>query len=427
MRKLLWAAIGCSAVLLQGPLMAQTPPAGPQRLTLKEAVDRAIARHPSAVVAAQEVRRAEALRREARAGWLPTLTGTAVYTRLDGERVLGTRVVAGQDQLSANLQLAVPLVAPQRWMAWSHASDAIDVSRASAADVRRQVAVATARAYLAVLSQRRIVEVTARAKDTAKAHVDFARAQLEGGVGTRIDHVRASQEFAVADAQLQAAMAGVVRAQEGLGVLVGDSAAVDATDDVSLPAAPQSEAAATEEVSVNRADIRALRARTQATGRVVQDSWADYMPLLLGTFQPFYQTPASLTQPTTGWQAQLILSVPLYDGGLRYGQQQERQVLAAEAQAQLEGAQRQAKAEVRVAFESVKRADEALLSARTAALLADEALQLATQAYKAGATTNLEVIDAERRSRDAATSAVIAEDAARQARVDLLAASGRFP
>jgi outer membrane protein TolC len=41
--------------------------------------------------------------------------------------------------------------------------------------------------------------------------------------------------------------------------------------------------------------------------------------------------------------------------------------------------------------------------------------------------TNLEVIDAERRARDAALAAVIAEDAVRQNRLDLLAAAGRFP
>ena len=38
-----------------------------------------------------------------------------------------------------------------------------------------------------------------------------------------------------------------------------------------------------------------------------------------------------------------------------------------------------------------------------------------------------EVIDAERQARDAETQAAIAEDTARQARLDLLAASGRFP
>jgi outer membrane protein TolC len=39
----------------------------------------------------------------------------------------------------------------------------------------------------------------------------------------------------------------------------------------------------------------------------------------------------------------------------------------------------------------------------------------------------LEVIDAERQARDAETLAAVAEDAARQARLDMLAASGRFP
>ena len=45
----------------------------------------------------------------------------------------------------------------------------------------------------------------------------------------------------------------------------------------------------------------------------------------------------------------------------------------------------------------------------------------------AGATTNLEVIDAERSARDAESAATIAEDAVRRARLDLLVALGRFP
>ena len=59
--------------------------------------------------------------------------------------------------------------------------------------------------------------------------------------------------------------------------------------------------------------------------------------------------------------------------------------------------------------------------------LLKQAFDLANLAYRNGATTNLEVVDAERRARDADTVAVVAEDASRQARLDLLAASGRFP
>jgi outer membrane protein TolC len=82
---------------------------------------------------------------------------------------------------------------------------------------------------------------------------------------------------------------------------------------------------------------------------------------------------------------------------------------------------------MRAALEALRRADESLAAARAAAKAADTAARLADQAYRAGATTNLELVDAERRARDAASSAAFAEDASHQARLDLLLASGRFP
>jgi len=48
-------------------------------------------------------------------------------------------------------------------------------------------------------------------------------------------------------------------------------------------------------------------------------------------------------------------------------------------------------------------------------------------AYRAGTSTDIEVIDAERTARDADTSAAVAEDGSRQARLDLLAATGKIP
>ena len=82
---------------------------------------------------------------------------------------------------------------------------------------------------------------------------------------------------------------------------------------------------------------------------------------------------------------------------------------------------------MRVAFEEVRTTEAALKAASDAARAANHALELANLAYQAGATTNLDVIDAERQARDAGIQVTIAEDAARQARLDLLAASGKFP
>jgi outer membrane protein TolC len=75
----------------------------------------------------------------------------------------------------------------------------------------------------------------------------------------------------------------------------------------------------------------------------------------------------------------------------------------------------------------VQHADESLKAARDGATQAAEALELANAMWKAGATTSLDVIDAERRARDADLQRALAEDAARQARLDLLVASGAFP
>jgi outer membrane protein TolC len=397
----------------------------PSRIGFRDAVTRALAKNPSVALAQADLERARSLVREARSTSYPTLTGTAAYTRLDDERSSQGRVTLPRDQLNASLLLAVPIVAPRSWGTWSHAEDQVKVTESSLEETRRQVASATGRAYLTVLSQRRIIDATARARDTAKAHYDFAKQRLDGGVGTKLDLVRADQEVASAIAQLETAEVSLARAREALGVLVGTEAPLDAEDEPPLegvPPLPQSlEAAAA------RADVRAARDRAWAADRVVKDNWREYSPTLSGFFQPFYQTPATLTTPTTGWQAQLVLSVPLYDGGLRYGLEGERAANAAAARTNLDATLRQTRSEVRASHESIRRADDALTAARRAATLAHEALDLAIVAFKGGASTNLEVIDAERRARDADTIVALAEDTSRQARLDLLVATGRFP
>lgn len=181
------------------------------------------------------------------------------------------------------------------------------------------------------------------------------------------------------------------------------------------------------DLAEHRSDVLASGARLRAAQHVVRDDWTDYAPYLTGTFQPFYQNPPTVTLPTTGWQATLVLTLPLYDGGLRYGQEKERASLRDEAKANLDGILRQARSDVRTAFEEVRRADVALASSRKASQLAASALELAQIAYKGGASTNIEVIDAERTARDAETAVAVAEDGARQARLDLLAATGQFP
>ena len=82
---------------------------------------------------------------------------------------------------------------------------------------------------------------------------------------------------------------------------------------------------------------------------------------------------------------------------------------------------------IQIFISSLEISERALTHARQATDHAIEVLRITTAAFEVGATTNLEVIDAQRSARDAATGAALAEDTVRRAKLDLLVAIGRFP
>lgn len=403
------------------------PVAPAERLTLTQAIERALARNPDALVAQQAIERAEGLLTQARAAGRPALSGTGQYTRLDHDRYTSTGIrIGAANQWSGTLNLTVPVFVPNSWAGVHRATSARNQAVASAADVRRELAAAVARAYLGVVLQRRQGEVAVRARDTARAHFDFARTRLTGGVGTSLDDARAEQELRADEVQLASARAAEARARAALETLLASDRPIDVVDEVVLPAAPEL-TAATDEARGKRPDIKVLETRLRGAENARRDVWALYAPYLTANGLAFEQDLGSAFQPRRGWQAQLVLTLPFYDGGARGGVRRERDANQEEARVQLEAGLRQVGVEIRTAYEVLRHADEGLASARQAAELARKAAELAELAYRAGATTNLELIDAERRARDAESQAALAEDAARQARLDLLLASGRFP
>jgi outer membrane protein TolC len=406
------------------------PPAPLSRVSLREAVRRALERNPDIEQARAEINRAEGLMRVARASAMPTLVGNATYTRLDSDRTLvsggATRVIASQNQLGANLLLNIPILSFTSWTQWSQAKEGIEVARISVTEVRRRVAIAVGQTYLGIVAAKRLVQVEDRAATTARVHMEFVKKRIEAGTGHRLDLVRAQQELATAEGLRANSYSAMIRAQEALGVLAGDNGPLDVEDaprEIPLSSTVPDERT----VLSRRDDVRAAEARLALQDRTVREGWTEFTPNLNAIFMPFYQNPPTLTVPQTGWQAQLVLSVPFYDGGARYGRQDQRRALAKEAGLTLDRTKRQALSEVRVARATVEQSRMAREAAERAAALARETLDLARQSYEAGVISELEVIDAERTARDVEAQAAAAEEASLQAELDLLAALGQFP
>jgi len=412
-----------AALAFAGTAYAQTP-AGPPQLEFDAAIRQALERNPSVSLASTAITRAEALLQQSRSLTMPTVSAGLSNVTLDTERGFNGAVTQPQNQFALTASASVPVLAASRWAAVNQARDQVAVATASVAEVRQQIAVAAAQAYLGVIAARRQVDVSERSLTSARAHLDYATKRLEGGAGSRLNQLRAAQVVSDNELRLEGARLGLRISQEALGVLVVASGPVDAGAE---PALEVPDAIDESAWMAARPDLRTQSAVQRAAERVVRDSWRDWWPTASASFDPTYITPAGLFQPSRTWRFTVSVSQPIFEGGQRKSQRLLREITLDQSKISLSDLEIRARSEIRVAQESLRSRDRALASARLAAEQSAEILRITTSAFEVGATTNLEVIDAQRSARDAETAAAVAEDALRRARLDLLIALGRFP
>lgn len=406
------------------PASGQQAEAPLERLTFEEAVSRALERNPSVGQADQAVLRAQALMDQARAVFRPSVDASVATTVLDDARGFSGNITQPRTQTGVSGRVSYALLAAPRWALTRQAADQVGVARISVEETRRQVALLAAQTYLAVLATRHQLEIAVRNRDTAIALADYARARREAGQGSRLNHVRSSQERASAEGLLLSAELAVRQAQEALGVATFSPGPVDAAGEADIP--PPTPGEGGEGWLGRRPDVRLFSAQEKAADRVLSDTWKSWLPSATASFSPQYVTPAGFFAPARTWAALFQLEVPIYDGSLGATRRVRRAGLET-ARLRLEAVKTQARSEARFAREAVTRNEGIVIATREAADSAREALRITEVAYKVGATTNVEVVQAQQTARNAEVQLALAEDRLRQARLDLLVALGQFP
>ena len=411
-------AIGLS---LAAPAFAQQPI---ETVAFDQAIARAVEKNPTVAMAATNILRSESLLDQARAAVRPRVNGAVNNTTLDSGRSFGDQTVQPQNQWSFSVNASMPVLAAAQWAARAQAMDQVEIARLSVTETRRQIAVATASAYLAVIAQKRLVDVNRTALETARGQLDYNTRRREGGVGSRLNELRSSQLLSATEVQLEGLLLNVRRAQEALGVLLSAGGPVDVSGEPAfeIPAeGPEGE------WLPNRPDIKVFTAQRAATERVLSDSRLDWWPTVTASTTPQYIAPAGIFQPSRTWSLSFQLSQPIFDGGQRRAFKKQRDALFQASTLSLEQAQIEARSDVRIARAAVAARERALEAARRAAQTSNEVLKITIIAFDAGSTTNIEVIDAQRSARDQESVVAQAEDAVRHARLELLVALGRFP
>ena len=422
MHKLAAAALA-SLVLLSPALSAQTTPPV-ESVTLDQAVERALKNNPTVGQAIQGILRAEALLQQARAVTLPQVNASFTGVVNSTERKFDDVVTSPRMQGTIAASASMPVLAAADWARRNQAKDQVEVANLSSADVRTNIAVATGQAYLAIIAARRQVDVSLRARESALAHLDYARRRLEAGAGTRLNELRAAQEVSSDEARLEVTQYAVRVGQEALGVLMASNGPVDAASE---PAFNVPAAADEAGWMALRPDLRLFTAEERAADRVWRDSSKDWFPTGVLSFDPQALVPASIFTSARSWRLVVNFSQPIWDSGQRKAVKLVRETNLNNARLALTDLQIRARSEVRLAEDLVRTSERAFNSLRLAAEQAQEVLNITNFAFQAGATTNLEVIDAQRQARDADSSAAVAQNTLMRAQLDLLTALGRFP
>ena len=398
------------------PMLAPVPRATTEVATWEEALRHVRARSTDLRAAAADILSAEARSRIALAGTLPSLSGQVAYTHniitRDVQQPVGTIGPKGldfrnfttpnADYLTGQLLAVQPVIAPRAWYAIRTAGVVEDASRLSFDDAKRQIALAVANSIVGVVTAERIAELNRVGLLNALARVELTVRKSNLGGATGLDVVRAKQDVEVARATLVAGDESLRQAREALGLALGlpEGVGVPPTVDISgleRDARATCRPAATVD---ERPDVAALRTRVEVAHRAVNDVKYQFAPtvnLQSGLATTTIDTGAS---PNTTWNVQAVLSVPLWEGGARYGLLRDAHAQEDIAALRLEATRRQAKVQVDQARRGVTVAEDRRKVAGAARDLAAETDRLVRLGYQEGRGTSLELVTAAQSLRE---------------------------
>lgn len=401
--------------------------------TWEEALQHVRARSTDLRVAADTVLRAEAQQRVALAGALPSLSGQAAYTHnlITNETPTPVGVGAGltlitrqiktpfPDAVTGQLVVSQPVLALQAWNAIGTARLASQAARYSFEDAKRQIALSVANSIVGVVTAERIAELNRLGLRNALTRLELTVRKSTLGGATGLDVVRARQDVEVTRATLVAGDEALRQSREALGLALGipEQVGVPVNVDISgLERDARNTCKPATSIEA-RPDIAALGTRVDVAHRGVSDVKYQFAPTVDVRSSLASTTIDTGASPNTTWNVQAVLSVPLFEGGARYGNL--RDALAQEdiAMQNLEAGRRSGIVQVTQAQRGVTVAEDRRDVATSARDLAAETDRLTRLAYQEGRGTSLELITAAQALREAEIQLALREFEVVNARV----------
>lgn len=408
------------------PAATDGPPVPPPPKVLgswREALQLASAQDPDYSISLLEIDRLRGVRRQTLGATLPSLTAQAsVNLALLREDVpslntdtgaIETITVPASPTANFSVTLRQPLLAPRTWWAIGTVDTQIEAAEMTVENRQRVLVAAVADAIVSVVTAERIAEVNRVGLTAAneRLRLQVRRGEL-GASAPELDLLRFQQDVVSAESTLVTGDESLARARERLGLALGSVEGYGVSPDISIDEIESTlDRICAKGTLADRADLKLLAKQKEIAERATTDADLLYSPTadLTSTFN--VSSEEIIGESHASWNIQAVLTIPIWDGGTKYGLRQSAEASVQQVDERIDGAMRSATLEESQATRAVKVAEDAMTFAKSTRDLAKRTEELTQRAFDEGAIgiTSFELVEASRRLRETELTLTVRE------------------
>jgi outer membrane protein len=384
--------------------------AGQLTLTFDDALAMALANNEGLKVSREQVRESQGRVAEAKAGFLPTVNLSFVYT--PAQRFPLIRVPAGifgdeEQTFQAaftrrnimQVDLNQPIYTAGRLQnAYGIEASSLDASRLQLERTQQQLQYRVVETFYAALMNEQGVRVTEEQIALAARQLELAKARFDAGSVARLDVLQAEVELANSRARRIQAGAALDTSHQALRTVLSLPQTQTLQLKGSLDERPAQFTRDALHASIPaRPDLRAFAARRDIAERAVALANAEVRPSLALTGNLQYQDDGVnnlLKTDNQSYTVGIALRVPLFGQPTAAAKRVVADAQVRQTEHGLNAALDAARLEVESAFTSFEAADEVVTTQEKALELARESVTIAQTSYENGVITSAELSDA---------------------------------
>jgi outer membrane protein TolC len=247
----------------------------------------------------------------------------------------------------------------------------------------------------------------------------LTEAKERTGTATGLDIVRARQDVAQARSSLVTSDEALRKSRDALGLALGLTEPVGVTPSTDLAAIRDGVLKACRQLPKieDRADLLAADKAIEIAHRRAVEVDLGFLPTLSAGSTLTESLSDSGAPGRTNWNVQAVLNVPIWDGGVKYGQRRSAAAVEDQSQAAREALRRNTTVDLVQARRNVDVAEQSRKVAEEVRMLAFDVDRLTRAAYQTGKGTSLDLITSAAALRQAEVDLAVDELSLVQARI----------